>query len=168
LTFDQNNPNPKNGLTFINVLKSHEFWNPILCREFQVEFYNEKREIWMRTEQLSSLKVYISLVLVNLQNDKFLESWIELLCSIYHSFKMLINRRHACEITWKKNCFKRSWNEWVMDGQNWSFKKNLNKNIDFHPFWDKQIVWTVCEWHSILWFNFGLQNAESIYLKGYD
>ncbi len=84
--------------------------------------------------------------------------------------KLLVNRKHACESHEKNICFKRSWNEWVMNGQNWSFKKKLNKNlnIDFHPFWDKQIFWTVWEWHSILWFNFCLQNAESIYLKGYD
>lgn len=104
LTFDQNNPNPKNGLIFINVLKSHEFWksNSVTCREFQVEFFNEKREIWTRTEELSSLKVYISLVSVNLQNYKFLESWIELLCTIYHFKKLLVNRRHACESHEKK------------------------------------------------------------------
>jgi hypothetical protein len=34
--------------------------------------------------------------------------------------------------------FKKELNEWIMDGQSWPFKRNLEFKKKIHPFWSKQ------------------------------
>jgi hypothetical protein len=49
---------------------------------------------------------------------------------VWYSFtyeNFVIDKSHV-----EKNCWKKSWNEWVMDGQSWLSKRSLEKNIDFH------------------------------------
>jgi hypothetical protein len=43
---------------------------------------------------------------------------------------------------WNKICSRKSWNEWVMDGQSWSFKKKSKKIVDFQTKLSKKMLRT--------------------------
>jgi hypothetical protein len=91
------------------------------------------------------------LVWGNFQNCKYLETWIEMLCSLcYKNF--VIDKNHA-----EQNCWKKSWNEWAMDGQSWPSKRSPEKNIDFHP---KKLFRKMLKWISNGWSKLAIQEKS--------
>ncbi len=91
-----------------------------------------------KLKKLSIIQSLDFLVWGSLQNYKFLETWMKMLCSIYHK-TLVVDKRHAYESCEKKIVEKKQL-KWMNNG------------------WSK----CVKEWHSIIWFCSYFQNAKNI------
>jgi len=78
------------------------------------------------------------LVWSSLKNCKFLESWTKMWHFIYWK-ELVVNTRHAYEYCEKKIVEKRKELKWMNNKllKLRLFKRNLEKTIDFYPFWGK-------------------------------
>jgi hypothetical protein len=56
----------------------------------------------MRNKKIVIIESLDFLVWGSLQNYKFLETWIKMLCSIYHKTLVVVDKRHAYESCEKK------------------------------------------------------------------
>jgi hypothetical protein len=114
-------------------------------------FWFLEKHICIKNEKNIIIENLNFLVWDNFQNCKYLETWIEMLCSFCNK-NFVMDKNHV-----EKNCSKKSWNEWVMNGQSWPSKRSLEKNIDFHL---KRLFRKMLKWISNGWSKLAIQKKS--------
>ncbi len=114
---------------FMQNVGIYKFWLNRVVQDFKLNVLVKNRCFEWKMKTCHCWKFRFFLVLDNLRKLQVFEDFDrDVTLHLQYNFFLAMDRKHAYE-SWEQ---KRSWNEWIMDGQSRPLKRSLTMNIHFH------------------------------------